>query len=153
MEIINGILYIEHEELVQSEQNPQGVMSASMYKWLLHTEKILRRLERGGNGRKVQIEYNSVPQRYRDDWEAMNGDPYNAASKKSFLGQCKFDEEALRYYLGAESADGSVIEQPLDAALARKYANEASVLGTIHRININSKEGSRRIAGRGQKVD
>ncbi|MFR9542907.1 MAG: hypothetical protein SNH27_12725 [Rikenellaceae bacterium] len=153
MEIINGILYIEHEELVQSEQNPQGVMSESMYKKLLHTEKVLRRLERGGNGRKVQIEYNSVPQRYRDDWEAMNGDPYNAASKKSFLGQCKFDEEALRYYLGAESADGSVIEQPLDAALARKYANEASVLGTIHRININSKEGSRRIAGRGQKVD
>ena len=67
----------------------------------------------------------------------MNGDPYSAASNKSFLGQCKFDEIALRYYLGAEMEDGSVNEQSLDAALARKYANEASILNTIHTQNIN----------------
>lgn len=133
MEIYNNILCIEYRELVRSELNPRGVMSEAMYNKKAHIEKTLRFQEKGGNGRKAMIEYNSIPQRYRDAWEAMNGDPYKKANDMTFMGRCKFDEKALRYYLGAQAEDGSVIEEPLDATLARKYANEASVLGTINR--------------------
>lgn len=152
MEIYNNILCIEYHELVRSELNPRGVMSKSTYNRLACIDKTLRFQEKGGNGRKARIEYNSVPQRYRDAYEAINGDPYKKANDMTFMGRCKFDEKALRYYLGGQAEDGSMIEEPLDAALARKYANEASVLGAINLINTKSKEGSGR-KGRCQKID
>lgn len=152
MEKRNDILCITHGELVRSELNPKGAMSSSTYNRLAHIDKVFRFQEKGGNGRKALVEYYSVPQKYRDAWEALNGDPEQLANDMSFMGQCKFDEKALRYYLGGEWTDGSVMEEPLDATLARKYANEASVLGTIHLINTRSKEGSRR-KGKCQKID
>lgn len=148
MEIYNDILCIEHQELVRSELNPRGVMSKSTYNRLACIDKTMRISRKGGNGRTALIEYNSIPLRYREMWEVIFGDPYKKANDASFMGQCKFDEVALKYYLGKELNDGRTI----DAHLARRYANEASVIATIILINTKSKDGSRR-AGKCQKVN
>lgn len=52
----------------------------------------------GGNGRKVLIEYESMPQKYKGMVSEHYGDPYQYASKQPILDALIWDDEAYSFY-------------------------------------------------------
>lgn len=52
----------------------------------------------GGNGRKVLIEFESMPAKYKGMVREIYGDPYQYASKQPILNSLVWDFEAQRFY-------------------------------------------------------
>lgn len=123
MKRIDNIIYIEFSELVISDQNPKGIMSESMYYKLCYKDEINKK-KRGCYGSPVLIEYASLPQRYRTQWERMHGDPNAKVSLNPLIERLRADDQALKFYSDYTLSDGTSI--PIDRQV--QYANEAAVL-------------------------
>jgi hypothetical protein len=52
----------------------------------------------GGNGRKVLIEYESLPSKYKQAVKKHYGDPYEYAAKQPILNSLEWDTKALDFY-------------------------------------------------------
>lgn len=149
MEVFKGILCISGSELIRDESNPNGIMSESMYKKLAHTQRSLNVLRRSCKGTPSLIEYRSLPQRYRDAWESLHGDPQQLAAKTSYVGQIRVNPNAVSYFCDYKyGADDKI----LDYDVAMRYAREAAVLDMLNTVNVRSKEGSK-LRGRTQRID
>lgn len=144
MELIDGILWISYSELVKSEDNPMGIMSISMYKKLAFTDKILKRKARGGNGNQVLVEYSTVPLKYRQAWEALHGDPHQAARSFALVDQIIIDTVAQQFYIDHRLADGG----ELPALIQRQYTYEASIFNALNILS-TKRLGSRGASGNG----
>lgn len=104
MEYINGkTLCLEYDELV-----PVIVSSLDSYKklrgrgqisvWVVFQDGTAIKDGVGGNGRKVLIEFESMPPKYKQAVRKHYGDPYAYASKQPILNSLQWDFEAEKYY-------------------------------------------------------
>lgn len=88
---LNGKLCLEYDELV-----PQIMLKSTYdqakYRGNLTVHGV------GGNGRKVLVEFESIPDKYRAKVREIYGDPYVYASKQPILNSLVYDLKAHRYY-------------------------------------------------------
>lgn len=92
MEYYNDKLCLLYDELV-----PQIIQTLDHYKKLKSRGNIVVH-GLGGNGRKVLIEYETMPAKYKGMVREIYGDPYQYASKQPILNSLVWDFEAQRFY-------------------------------------------------------
>lgn len=123
MEIYNNILCISSSEMIISQANTVGVVAINMYRKLTR-ERVINVVRRGCYTTPALIEYASLPQRYRTQWERMHGDPNVKVSLNPLIERLRADDQALKFYTDYTLGDGTSL--PLERQV--QYANEAAVL-------------------------
>lgn len=141
MEYFNNILCITGGELIASDENPSGVMSFDCYKMLCRRKKI-NVLRRACYGTPALVEYDSLPGRYRQAWEAKNGDPRETAKSQLFVDKIETDPAAVAFYMDYRLTD----DQPLKDHIQQQYSNEAAILNAIH-ATLNDRAALRKALG------
>lgn len=91
MEYLNDILCLTFDELVPA------ILSKPNYDQS-KARDIITVHGLGGNGRKVLIEFKSMPPKYRGKVREIYGDPYVYAAKQPILNALVWDQEAQRFY-------------------------------------------------------
>ena len=122
----NNILCIEGGELIATDINPSGVMSEACYKKLTVRKKI-NVVRRGCYCSPALVEYDSLPKRYREAWEAQHGDPRAKRKFAPFAERLKEDSDAYNVFTSYTYDGGRKLP---DEAIVR-YCNDAMILNTV----------------------
>ncbi|MGY6521982.1 MAG: hypothetical protein ACXIUD_09655 [Mongoliitalea sp.] len=91
MQYLDGLLCLEYSELVP-EILTKEVYDASKFRGNIKVHGL------GGNGRKVLVEYESMPSKYKAKVREIYGDPYLYASRMPIINAVVWDNAAHRYY-------------------------------------------------------
>lgn len=126
MEYLGNILCITGGELILSEKNPDGVMSEACYKKLTGRKKI-NVVRRACYGSPALVEYDSLPARYREAWEARHGDPHARRKFAPFAERLHEDVEAYNVFT-AYTYDGG---RKLPGETIVSYCNDAMILNAV----------------------
>jgi hypothetical protein len=134
MEYLHGKLCLEYYELVPS------ILTKTNYDQLkLRGNITVHGL--GGNGRKVLVEYESLPDKYRAKVRETYGDPYVYASKQPILRSLQWDTKAEQWYMDyvlptgdrLPASDTDVHGKP-QINYVRRYTEAASWLNMLVRL-------------------
>lgn len=115
----NDILTIEASALI----NELDLISKSNYKLLCHRKK-LQVVQRGGNGRKALIAWETMPEKYQTLIMAMTGDPYKRVKKEGLVDELGNDPKAAEYYSTYQLDDGRHLPEDVQ----RTYRINAQIL-------------------------
>ena len=96
------ILCIEYDEFVGENAI---IQSKSTYDSLKRRDQITVHGV-GGNGRSILIEFETLPQKYKDAVKEQYGDPYLYISKQPILNSLEWDSKAHSFYNGYELPNG-----------------------------------------------
>ena len=97
---IDGLLYLEYEELVPNVI-PEGTYNT------MRTRDKFSVYGRGGNGSAVLIDYESLPEGYKEKVKVYYGDPYEYASKQPILDTIEPNPEARKYFQSIVLSNGN----------------------------------------------
>jgi len=122
-----------------------GIMSFSMYKKL---NKLFSYKRRGGNGRTALIEYDSIPQRFRDIIENQFGNPHITQRKSTFNKYLETDQEAQKYFNNYTLDSGTALPD----RNIKEYTANASVLNAIFTVTTNLIAKRRTLGGSKVKI-
>lgn len=137
------------EDLTRSDDG-EAVMTYTTYEKLASRKRLKKIDSGGGLGRRVQIEYSSLPERFRRRFEAKYGDP------EELLRQDKpalvINAEARRFFAGIEPGTFRLPNgETLPDDKVEEYTLNASVLDVLHaevekqRLGRNRLKNSTRI--------
>ncbi|MFR9165026.1 MAG: kinase [Dysgonomonas sp.] len=135
MEEYNGILCISGSLLIISEDNPDGIMSLSMYRKLAYTnkregKKSLNIVRRGCNETPALIEFDSLPPKYKKLAKERFGDPEVESQKEGIMEYLELDSQAIEFFkLHKVGYDDNEKGLPDDVQLL--YSNNAAVLNAL----------------------
>jgi len=104
MQYLGDILCLEYDELVHKDI----IDKPDTYNKLRQRGRITVHGV-GGNGRKVLIEYESLPEKYKGMVQDVFGDPYQYASKQPILDALIWDDEAYSFYSKYVLPNGSCL--------------------------------------------
>lgn len=121
----NSILSVEASWLY----GEADIMSQSNYKLLAHRGKI-NVLRRGCKGTPALVEYDSIPQRFKDIIVDKYGDPKGTHKNHSFTEMIEPDDEARKFYSSFRLQDG----RNLKPEVQRQYICEAEILNACKLI-------------------
>lgn len=124
MEYFNDILCVSGSELIQTELNPNGLISKSLWDKLRKTANVVRR---GCNGQSALIEFKSLPMKYRNLISEKLGNPTEQAISKPFKDKIIADGAAVSFYSNYKLDDS----RNLPADKQREYAINAAVLNAV----------------------
>ena len=118
------------EDLTRSDDG-EAVMTYTTYEKLASRKRLNKIDSGGGHGRRVQIEYSSLPERFRRRFEAKYGDP------EELLRQDKpalvINAEARRFFAGIEPGTFRLPNgETLPDDKVEEYTLNASVLDVLH---------------------
>lgn len=121
-------MFVSHEDILcvtaQWLYTEAELFTKDLYFKLCKRGKI-KRVVKGGNGRKALIAYDSLPEKYRTRIEEILGyDPKKKHRKQRLERYIVRIEEARQYYLEYRKADGTA----LGAKKADRYALNAEIL-------------------------
>lgn len=134
MEYLNGKLCLEYDELVP------GILDRDLYYYHKNSGNLtIHGL--GGNGRKVLVEYDSLPDKYRAKVRETYGDPYVYASRQPILNSLVYDTKAHRFYTEyilptgekLPASDMDVTGKPI-INYVKRYTEAASWLNLLIRL-------------------
>jgi hypothetical protein len=133
MEYYNGALVISGSELIQSPDNPDGIIPKSSYDKLKQRGK-LKIARRGCKGTPALIEYNSLPSDLRKRVDQNLGNPYQNPSVDHFVASIKPDPDAARFFseYRLDPTPKFPIGRPLPAETQAEYYNNAVVLNALN---------------------
>ncbi|MGB0869508.1 MAG: hypothetical protein ACPGSD_07910 [Flavobacteriales bacterium] len=142
LHIYNNLLCIEATALYDDLM----VMSLSNYKWLASKGK-LNKIVKGGNGRTALVEYDSLPQRFKDKiYNILGCNPRELLKTNVFKSFIKTDVQAENYFRDYELESG----KRLPEKNRKEYIANAIILNACHLIISNTN--ARRKAMGGTKV-
>jgi len=125
---------LEHSEYVK-DCNGVGICTKDAYEKQLQRET-LRTTCRGGNGRTVYIEYESIPKQYQKLFIEQYGDPYEYASLQPLRDLLKRpDVKAIDFFNTYEKPNGDL----LDDHLKKEYVKAAAVMRMIDYVYEHKK--------------
>lgn len=129
MEIYNGVLCISGAELIQSPQNPAGIMPAGTYKSLSYRNQ-LRVMRRGCWDTPALIAVDSLPGKYRhliaDNRNAQKLAPQNTTPDTGYNIEIDYTAEAFfQGYINPQTG------KHLPEKSIYEYTNGAQVLNSI----------------------
>lgn len=122
----NNILCIEGGELIRSDRNPDGLMPIGTYTSLAHRGR-MNIVRRASYCSPALVEYDSLPKRYREAWEAQHGDPRAKRKFAPFAERLKEDADAYNVFTSYTYDGGRKLP---DEAIVR-YCNDAMILNTV----------------------
>lgn len=124
MRVSDNILRVTYTDLTRSD-NGEAVMSCSNYKLLVHRHRINVVVRGGGLGKVAEVEWMSLPDRFKVKYIAKYGDPEEAQLRQNSM--ITFDEKARVFFAQYELPDGS----PLKEDKQQEYMVNASVLNKM----------------------
>ncbi|MBS1642744.1 MAG: hypothetical protein JST94_11940 [Bacteroidetes bacterium] len=127
-------LCLEANEFIKSVNNPNGLVPEGTYKSLQQRNKIVV-YGRGGNGRQVLIEYETMPELYKNLVINVYGDPYKYAALEPLRLLIKPDVKAIEFFDRYELPDGRLLKDELK----RRYIKQAAIMGMIDFSYLNKK--------------
>ena len=129
MEYYNKIMCVNYEELT-TDEGGEPVIKRNTLDSLIrrgNTERIKRG---GGEGSCALIVYNSLPEKYRQRYESIYGDPVELFKKAAMKDKMIINEEARRFYEYFEYCLNGV-QTHLSGKLIDEYTVNASVLNLL----------------------
>lgn len=133
MDWYNKVLTVTHKELTKPNPDAQGeaaglvVMSVPNYKKLIRGDKINVVRPGKGLGNSALIEYDSLPQRFKDRFKLIWGDPYTLVEESMMKDEIITDSKAKIFYAKHQLPDGSTIPDEFQD----EYVQNASVLNLL----------------------
>lgn len=124
MRVSDNILTVTYTNLTRSEDG-EAVMSTQCYKSLLRRHRINVVVRGGGLGKVAEVEWMSLPDRFKVKYIAKYGDPEEAQLRQNSM--ITFDEKARAFFAQYELPDGS----PLKEDKQQEYMVNASVLNKM----------------------
>lgn len=124
MKVSDNILTVTYTNLTRSD-NGEAVMSTQCYKSLLRRSRINVVVRGGGLGKVAEVEWMSLPDRFKVKYIAKYGDPEEAQLRQNSM--ITFDEKARVFFAQYELPDGS----PLKEDKQQEYMVNASVLNKM----------------------
>lgn len=122
MQYFNNKLAVEVKWMID-----HNIFSLSNYKWLLRSKKI-DRLQLGGNGRMALVDYESLPERFKERIKCIVGNPYECALTNPLKGYLVESSEAFSFFDTYKVNGGSKF---LPQKKQREYYSNAVVLNSI----------------------
>lgn len=127
MEFYNNIMCVSGRELIQSEENQDGVISKAMYDKLV-IQKRIKVLKRGCRLSPALIEYASIPDRYKKQLAEKGITPQ--PRKNAIEAHLQTDPDARAFYAEHTLSDG----RHLTDEKQLEYSINAELLDAIRRI-------------------
>lgn len=126
MEYYKGITAVTVDDLTRSDDG-EAVIGRSNYDNLVARHRINVLRPGKGLGACALIEYSSLPQRFRDRFEAKYGNPDEILRKKRDTVEMTIDAKAREFFSSYRLADGAALQEDFQ----REYTVNASVLNTL----------------------
>lgn len=127
MEYYNKIVCVTYEDLTSGNI---PVMSLGALTKLVQRNKSLR-VRRGCSGKEALIDYYALPERYRQRFEELHGDPKELMKEEERKASLRIDPAARSYYEGYRYTKGSLDNVALPISLIEEYTINASVLNLL----------------------
>ncbi len=109
----------------------------------LKSKKIIKVIRRGCKGTPALIDYESIPDRFKNVIKKyVGGDPYKQVKHSRFEDQLKPDVAAAQFYSTYKLADGRNLPEDNQ----RQYQAESEILNAIH-VLVGSQASRRRALG------
>lgn len=139
MEYFNNKLCVSGTEIIISDSNPNGIISASLFKkWKRSGVNTMRRASYCSPS---LIEFNSIPSKYKDEIALKLGVPAEQAVVKPFKDKIIADANAVTYYSNYRLADGRLLPEKTQ----RDYAINAAVLNAVKQVYYGTKESRSKV--------
>lgn len=142
MRVSGNILTVSYGELTCCT-NGDAVMSKSCYDQLKHRSRINVVIRGGGLGKEAEVEWSSLPDRFKEKYIAKYGDPEVALMRQNSM--ITYDENARLFYATYELPDGSLLKEDKQ----QEYLTNASVLNKLLEMESTQK---RQRAQRGNRT-
>ena len=124
MKVSDNILKVTYTNLTRSD-NGEAVMGRECYNSLVRRHRINVVVRGGGLGKVAEVEWMSLPDRFKVKYIAKYGDPEEAQLRQNSM--ITFDEKARAFFAQYELPDGS----PLKEDKQQEYMVNASVLNKM----------------------
>lgn len=124
MRVPDNILTVTYTNLTRSD-NGEAVMGRECYNSLVRRHRINVVVRGGGLGKVAEVEWMSLPDRFKVKYIAKYGDPEEAQLRQNSM--ITFDEKARVFFAQYELPDGS----PLKEDKQQEYMVNASVLNKM----------------------
>lgn len=124
MKVSDNILTVTYTNLTRSD-NGEAVMGRECYNSLVRRHRINVVVRGGGLGKVAEVEWMSLPDRFKVKYIAKYGDPEEAQLRQNSM--ITFDEKARVFFAQYELPDGS----PLKEDKQQEYMVNASVLNKM----------------------
>lgn len=124
MRVSDNILTVTYTNLTRSD-NGEAVMGRECYNSLVRRHRINVVVRGGGLGKVAEVEWMSLPDRFKVKYIAKYGDPEEAQLRQNSM--ITFDEKARVFFAQYELPDGS----PLKEDKQQEYMVNASVLNKM----------------------
>ena len=122
MEVIDGKVYLTHEELTGR------IITTENLKKLVQRGKV-RRIQKGGNGRVALFDPDSLPLKWRTEVYKRWPDLKEQVESREFIDTVEPDGAAFDFFQGYTLADGRKL--PEDKVL--EYASNAAIMNAFRR--------------------
>lgn len=124
MRVPDNILTVTYTNLTRSD-NGEAVMGRECYNSLVRRHRINVVVRGGGLGKVAEVEWMSLPDRFKVKYIAKYGDPEEAQLRQNSM--ITFDEKARVFFAQYKLPDGS----PLKEDKQQEYMENASVLNKM----------------------
>ena len=121
MEFYNRYIAVTVAELTR-EDDGEAVMSYKNYNILAHRKSISVLRPGKGLAHPALVDWNSLPQRFKDKWVAKYGDPNDLM--KASDEELQYSHEAIEFYAKYELPDGSYLKSEFQS----EYVLNAAVI-------------------------
>lgn len=132
--------YLDHSLCLEFSELVPAVMTKFSYDDFKRRDKITVH-GIGGNGRKILIELESLPDKYRAKVREIYGDPYTFASKQPMLNSLEKDYKAEAYYQSYVLPTGELLpDQDVDLRgkpqinYVKRYTENVTWLNMLNRM-------------------
>ena len=132
MRVSGNIILITFKELTRSD-NGDAVMTRNNYLQLSRRGRINVTERGGGLGKEAEVEWSSLPDRFKAKYVAKYGDPEVALMRQNSM--ISYDENARLFYATYELPDGSLLKEDKQ----QEYLVNASVLNKLLEMEATQK--------------
>ena len=132
MRISGNIILITFKELTSCDTG-DAVMTKSCYDQLKHRKRINVTERGGGLGKEAEVEWSSLPPRFKEKYVAKYGDPEAALMKQNNM--ITFDDKAREFFAWYTLPDGSGLKEDKQ----QEYLVNASVLNKLLEMETNQR--------------
>jgi hypothetical protein len=133
----NNVLCVQANWLIN-----EGILAEGNYESLVRRNQ-LKRIQKGGNGRKALIEFNTMRADIKNKVIEIAGDPYVKVSTISFTDYIEQDQKAYEFFENYTLDSGEALPEKNK----KEYLANANVLNAINNIYQNKAMQRKALAG------
>jgi hypothetical protein len=121
--------FINSSVCVEADWLTDSIVTKATYENMLRRNKIIR-VQRGGNGRKALIDFDTLPERLKQKVVQLVGNPYQTVKQNAFKDSLINDLEAVKYFNNYTLKSGDSLPQKNIA----EYVANAVILNGVKKM-------------------